>query len=57
MMEAVAEEGDGYILTAMVELAIENRSDFQSGMGGRVFRLLSEKIKHTDSIDRTRLAS
>ena len=55
LLEAVPEESDSYILNAIAELVIENRSDFQSGMGGRVFRLLWSKIKSSngEEIDRT----
>jgi len=55
MKQAVTGEGDRYIFTTIVELAIENKSDFQSGLGWTVFRLLSDKIKSfkADSIDTT----
>ncbi|MBC6422753.1 MAG: hypothetical protein GDA38_15460 [Hormoscilla sp. SP12CHS1] len=56
MKQAVTGEEDRYILTAIVELAIKNKSDFQSGLGWTVFRLLSDKIKSfkADLIDTER---
>lgn len=55
LMEALPEESDSYILNAIAALALENISDFQSGMGCRVFFLLWSKIKssNAEEIDRT----
>ena len=55
IMQALPEECDSYILNAIADLVIENRSDFQYGMGGRVFSLLWSKMKSSkaEEIDRT----